>query len=672
MKFNGKTVLWLLLIISLLFSMNGIMLRMGNEKMNDSVITTADYREFQRTANGSNYDLADILSRLQESGVTHLTLKEVTIRDLEYLGQVKVDTWAEFYSELAAARSESEEEVLQILEGKASNPVNLIIRPSDQRTADFIEENLSKRLSSEELISFALEGQQIFLLNLEIPQPVKVEGETKKPDLRIGFDRELMKELKEQGFEIVLSPGNTSGSNTQYINEYSDLVKQFEINYVVFDGMEISGFPDDIDLMQQVITENHLTVGIIETAVQLGYLNQVGIDELIYDSGYPINRVYSTRNDEYLKEVNERYYRWVRAVIDRGIRIIYLVPFQNEKLYHSVNLEDTLDTVARFHQTMEEKGFNTNQPLSKLSAEMPGKFHRLAVSLSLLIGSLLYLGYLFRPHRKTVLPLLALGFLGCLALNLFTNADFTKLYALAAAILYPALSSLLALYYWRDNHQYSIGKQLAVSLAIILGVNAIGMYTIVTSLADITYIMNVEYFRGVKVAFLAPLLLFVFNYLVVYKGKNGIKKFLEDFLRTSPNYFILGLSLIGLVGLYLYLARSGHTAGVSVSSLELRTREVLETIFMARPRFKEIIIGYPALFALVYLYHKYKNEAIVLVLGLGVMMGSISMVNSFSHVFTAVTVSAQRTLAGLLVGVILGIITIIAVWVGEKIYRQWQ
>ncbi|NLB53334.1 MAG: hypothetical protein GX808_10450, partial [Syntrophomonadaceae bacterium] len=56
MKFNGKTVLWLLLIISLLFSMNGIMLRMGNEKMNDSVITTADYREFQRTANGSNYD----------------------------------------------------------------------------------------------------------------------------------------------------------------------------------------------------------------------------------------------------------------------------------------------------------------------------------------------------------------------------------------------------------------------------------------------------------------------------------------------------------------------------------------------------------------------------------------------------------------------------------------
>ncbi|NLB51833.1 MAG: hypothetical protein GX808_02715, partial [Syntrophomonadaceae bacterium] len=556
--------------------------------------------------------------------------------------------------------------------GKASNPVNLIIRPSDQRTADFIEENLSKRLSSEELISFALEGQQIFLLNLEIPQPVKVEGETKKPDLRIGFDRELMKELKEQGFEIVLSPGNTSGSNTQYINEYSDLVKQFEINYVVFDGMEISGFPDDIDLMQQVITENHLTVGIIETAVQLGYLNQVGIDELIYDSGYPINRVYSTRNDEYLKEVNERYYRWVRAVIDRGIRIIYLVPFQNEKLYHSVNLEDTLDTVARFHQTMEEKGFNTNQPLSKLSAEMPGKFHRLAVSLSLLIGSLLYLGYLFRPHRKTVLPLLALGFLGCLALNLFTNADFTKLYALAAAILYPALSSLLALYYWRDNHQYSIGKQLAVSLAIILGVNAIGMYTIVTSLADITYIMNVEYFRGVKVAFLAPLLLFVFNYLVVYKGKNGIKKFLEDFLRTSPNYFILGLSLIGLVGLYLYLARSGHTAGVSVSSLELRTREVLETIFMARPRFKEIIIGYPALFALVYLYHKYKNEAIVLVLGLGVMMGSISMVNSFSHVFTAVTVSAQRTLAGLLVGVILGIITIIAVWVGEKIYRQWQ
>lgn len=670
MKISGKNILWLLLIISLLFSMNGIILRIGNEQANRSVITTADYREFQKTANGSNYDLEDVLSRLQESGVTHLTLKEVTARDLEYQGNAVVSSWAEFYAGLQTTRPELEEELLQSLQGIEMNPANLVIRPTNKKTAAFIAENLSKRLSADELIIIKLEGQQLFLLNVEIPQPVQVEGEIKKPDLRIGFDQELMQELNNRGFEIVLSPGNTNGSNTEFIKEYSEIVKQFDTKYMIFDGMEISGYPDNIDLIQAVINENNLTIGIIETSFQLGYLDQVGIDELMHNTNYSINRVYSTRNDEYLKEVDERYYRWVRAVIDRSIRIVYLVPFQNEKIHHSVNLEDTLETAARFHQTIDEKGYNVNQPLNKLSAAMPGNYDRLAVSLSLLIGSLLYLSYLFRLRKKTLMLLLALGVIGCLVINLFMNTDFAKLYALGAAILYPAFSSLLALFYWRDNNQRPIWQQLAVSLAIILGINAIGMYTIVTSLADITYIMNVEYFRGVKVAFLAPLIFFVINYLFVFHGVTGIKKFLNDFLRTSPNYFILGLSLIGLMGLYLYLARSGNT--VSVSSLELRTREILETIFIARPRFKEIIIGYPALFALVYLYHKYKNEAIVFILGLGVVMGSISMVNSFSHVFTAVSISFQRTWGGLLVGIILGILTIIIIWIGERLYQRWQ
>lgn len=46
MKISGRKILWALLIISLLFSMNGIILRMSNEQANHSVITTADYREF--------------------------------------------------------------------------------------------------------------------------------------------------------------------------------------------------------------------------------------------------------------------------------------------------------------------------------------------------------------------------------------------------------------------------------------------------------------------------------------------------------------------------------------------------------------------------------------------------------------------------------------------------
>ena len=672
MKISGRKILWALLIISLLFSMNGIILRMSNEQANHSVITTADYREFRTAANYANYNLDEVLNRLQESGVQYLTIKETTIRDLENQGKLTVSTWAEFYAEQQTTDPDLAGDIVKKLPIKKINPANIVITPINETVAAFITDNLSKRLSNDELIAIETKGKTIFLINVEFSPPVQVEGTTKKTDLRIGFDQEIMQQLKSKGFEIVLSPGNNNGSKTQYINEYSEIIKRFDIHYIIFDGMQISGFPDHVDLMEQVIEDNGLILGIIETSQQLGYLNQVGIDELMDISGYPINRVYSTRNDEYLKEVNERYYRWLRAVIDRGIRIVYLVPFQNEKVSYSDNLEDTLDTAARFHQDIADKGFQVNQPINKMSAAKPDKFDRLAVSLSLLIGSLLYLSYIFRMRKKTWLILSGLGIFVCVAINLILNTDFTKVYALLAAILYPSLSSLLALYYWRDHQPHPIWQQITATLAILLGINAIGMFTIVTSLADITYIMNIEYFRGVKIAFLLPLVMFTINYLVVFQGLHGIKKFLLDFLQTSPNYLILGLSLIGLMGLYLYIARSGNTAGVTVSSLELRTREILETIFIARPRFKEIIIGYPALFALVYLYHKYKKEAIVFILGLGVVMGSISMVNSFSHVFTAVTISAQRTMAGLIIGIVMGLLTLLAIWLGERLYQRWE
>ena len=216
MKIPGRQkILWILLIISLLFSMHGIITRMGNEKINHAVITTADYREFRSIANQSNYDLDEVLVRLQESGVNHLTVKETTIRDLEGQGQITVDQWADYYADLQITDPSLAGEIARFLPTEEINPANLVITPVNNQVADFITDNLSKRLTKEELLDIKIGDQIIFLLNLEFPQPVWVEGAVKKPDLRIGFDRELLANLKARGFEIVLSPGNTTGSRTE-------------------------------------------------------------------------------------------------------------------------------------------------------------------------------------------------------------------------------------------------------------------------------------------------------------------------------------------------------------------------------------------------------------------------------------------------------------------------
>lgn len=662
-----KQVLWILLIITLIFSMAGVTIRMANEAQNKSVVTTIDYREFVMTAAKANLDIDEVLMNLKAEGLTRLSIKETSIRDLEFAGLVQIKPFSEVQADIIYQNMRDWKVVLNEFAHIPISPVNLTVITSEAEIVDFLSEKLARRYVGDETVHFSLGDKHFFIINTQIAPPARTEKETYPTDVLIGFDTNLMDKLVAQGFEIVLSPGNSTGTNLAYIDDYAKIIKDYNIRYLVING-EVSGAPDALAKMEKLVRDNKLIVGLIEMPIQLGFLQQLGLTELIENTNYPVNRVYSTRNDEYLKQVDERYYRWVRGVVDRGIRIVHVVPFQNEKLTYLKNIEDTTEVIGRFHETITAKGYSITEPMPLLSAEKPGQLPRLMVGLSLLLGAILYLAYLFRMKPLWAIGLLGLGGAGLLGINLVLDMDFSKIYALGAAILYPTLSSLLLLLYLRDNNDHSYIRQIITSLTIILGINAIGMLTIVTSLADIRYIMNIEYFRGVKLAFLLPLLLFFLNYLSVFSGEEGMVSYLMKYLRLQPNFFILMLLGFGAIALYYYLGRSGHTAGISVSSLELRLREVLESIFMARPRFKEILIGYPALFAMVYLYKKYKAELLTLVLGLGVMMGSISMVNSFSHVFTAVNISIQRTIAGLITGVLIAIFVMVGILVLEKLY----
>lgn len=663
--------------LTLVLSGSGIYLRVSNESQNKTVVTVADYREFWKTAHAANMDLDEILADLKKAGVNTIAVKETSLRDLAYNGDLYITPYGEF-SAFSSNYSPAVGEAARKAVGVAYvSPDKLVIESSQPATLAFLSEKLGSRFARDEIISFNQGEQHYFIINAELlpldkpKDPKKPANEFVETDTRLGFDERVLDKLKSQGFEIILRPDNNTGSNYAYLQEYEKLVRKYGVKHLVF-GNEVSGNPDHLAPIINMIKKHGLIVGIVETSEQLKYVAQPGLDPVMEATSYPINRVYSTTNDEFVSSADERYYRWVRAVVDRGIRILYVSPFKDRKITYSANINNSVEMLDRFHDTIAGKGFIIDQPLKHLSSTVPGPWHRLMVSLSLLLASSLYLLYLFKPGRKLLAFWLALGLLACLTLNILFSADFSKVYALGAAILYPCFSSLLLLLYLRDNREKALGLLLLASLAIIIGVNALGMYTVVTSLADIRYIMNIKIFSGVKLAFLIPLLMFGVNYFACFAGKLGFKEKVMDFLHMKPSYLVLGCGMVALLALYYYLGRSGNNTDIAVSGLEIRLREILESVFLARPRFKEIIIGYPSLFAMVYLYRQYKEDLILLVLGFGVVMGSISMVNSFCHVFTAVSISASRTLAGLLVGTCCGLLTIAGIYVLEWLYNEAQ
>lgn len=673
MKISFQRTGWFLLLVTLLLAGSGIALRVSNEAQNRNIITVIDYREFQKASDLAGYQINQVLASLKKAGVEYAAVKEVSLRDLEYRGNIKLYEFGVFKAETALKGPQYQAEIEALEKERKISPAALTAVCWDDRTAGFLAQNLNKRFASHELVTAEIGGNRIFIINTQIQRPPKTAEKIYPRDVLVGFEEETLSFLKKQGFEIVLCPGNTTGAKTAYIDDYEKLASAYDVRYVVING-EVPGGPEKLEKIENLIREKHLIVGIIETSSQLGFLPQKGLDKVIAAVDYPVNRVYSTRNDEYLKDINERYYRWVRAVVDRGIRILYVVPFEDEKLTYAENLDNTVDKIGEFHHTVSSKGFNLNQPLPHLNPKIPGSWHYFLVALSLLWALLLYINYLVPLKPAYNLILAALGVLGALLANIVLKIDLAKLYALGAAVIYPSLSSLLLILYLRKYQQQGFIPKLLAALGIILGINALGMYTVLTSLADIRYIMNIEYFRGVKLAFILPLLLFALNYVQVVKGERRLGEYIMDILKKQPNYLVLILMGMALLAIYYYIARSGHTGEVKVSALEIRIREVLETIFLARPRFKEIIIGYPSLMLMVYLYHRYKKDWLLFVFGLGTVIGSISMVNSFCHVFTAAAVSLNRTLNGLLTGLLIGT-AVLALFIAlEKLYagKIWQ
>ncbi len=104
--------------------------------------------------------------------------------------------------------------------------------------------------------------------------------------------------------------------------------------------------------------------------------------------------------------------------------------------------------------------------------------------------------------------------------------------------------------------------------------------------------------------------------------------------------------------LILMIIRSGNFFVLPVSFIEISFRSVLEDLFLVRPRTKEFLIGYPfLLIAFMYVDAKISRMWIWFFNILG-SIALISVVNSFCHLHTPLSVSIYRSVLGVVLGVL--------------------
>lgn len=697
MRKNRLFIIFVLIgiIASLLLSFNRIKI----ESKNKSVDITLDFDEIVKLSEQSDKDLEWWFKKFNEWGVNSVTLNEETFEGLlkenkpvqvEMLGNIIKDiNWKEKYPQ----------ELVNYLEQNEIDKYDVIAITNSETLYKFIENGLKERYSEKKYNVFKSEKEFVFLLDgtekdaLYSKGIVLIDNNDKnyaeKKDLEgsklmrlgLGYDEDKIQTIKNSGLEIILRPFNYNPSwiDEKYIQASFKEYKNYDITpkYMIFTNDEILGYPEHLDMVRDFMTDNNIKVGLIESGVQRGHIEQTGIEGLTGALDYNAVRVFSVA--PYIQE-RYKFYNYsgaeeientlYRAVTERNIRLILFRPFKQDKNTYVTDYKEYEKVFDSFTQRIAEHNMILGEA-SIMKTNYINLVYKIIIGLAIFGGGMILLGSIFNINEKLRKLIIILGVPLIIIIPFIVPNFSVKLYSLAATIIFPSLSmaylcNKMKTYYLKSDNKSTLMQSIALGIklvAIMVSITLIGALFEASLLSSTEYLLEMDVFRGVKIAQLMPILLYVLVFLgyLGYKRDKSKDNNSIEFIDIKEILFINIKVVSVLVGVlvlaigYIYIARTGHETNIQPSDLEMIGRNFLELKLIARPRTKEFLFAIPAVILAAYMMLN-RKKVWMFISGLVIVIGQTSIVNTFSHIRTPMYLSIIRTFYGVIFGVVLGII----------------
>ena len=486
-----------------------------------------------------------------------------------------------------------------------------------------------------------------------------------------------MRYVVSQGFYVVARPTNYTKVEPKDVNAVFNRLAPIEkVSSIMFVGDEALGYPNLLPLTLEKIQQKQLTLILIEDVLQLGFFKQEGLVPMAIANDYKAARLYVIPKDEQPKlKQNDAILRWVETDEERNIRVNMLRKYDKPDPGKSL-VETNIDYISGVRDGLVAKGF-TIGTAGTYQSYFPNRLLLALIAMGAVAAGVLFLT-LVRPFAARYQYGLLIILSALLAAPILSGSGnlARQAVALASANIFPVLAMTWQIDRWRamaPRRGSALSRIIidgAGSLVMIVMLSMIGGMYVASILADVRFLLEMEIFRGVKLTFIAPILLISAVYLARYNlfatendDTKGIWKQvtkLLDYSITIKSFVILAILAVGA---WVYIGRSGHTAGVPVLDIEIKMRKFLERIMYARPRGKEFMIGHPAFFlAVMAVYRQWPR---VMHYGLVVVatIGQGSLVETFAHIRTPVLMSFVRGLDGMAVGIMCGVLAVIGVQV---------
>lgn len=635
-------IFWLIILILVLpgifVAAMRCMLRNVAEEGNKCVETVVDLYEFRQLAREDGWNLEDLFARFKANGVSSVSISEDTLASLELEGKITVLSTKEI-------RKLSLEETYDVkLPVGTSALAGLWVHSDDDRLLDRITQNLSWKLPESSLIRV---HRNLLLINKS--------GKGIMEKVGLGFSDEYFEMAARADLGIVVRifnyPGLSADSAYKMINA---IPSPASVSALIFADEEMLGARGDLNNIISQFKNRSYRIGWIEFDIQDGIREY--LDGL--SDSRPFVRVHSISRKEMdmVYTVDRAVARWVRAVKDRSMKMLYFrCFFQDDKKYISNLTEYNLDYIRKTVNAInnagfeiadtEEKRFQENRHI--VEKQIPAE--TLAMGISLVLGLAILLKLSFIP-KLSGFGALSFAFL---AIILFFCAGnhFVAVTGLIGAISYSCIGYVFAGNSIENTDNGFVKNSIKYSLALVLP-SIIGGILIAGIYSNIEYLLKFEQFRGIKLAFIIPLIFSVAWSLKKY-GKNVFS------LLQKPMTIISALIIACvLASLALYIIRSGNTLILKPTAIEDSARTFLENTLVARPRNKEFLVGYPA--AMLFVMMLMRKEFILLpLMALFIQMGQVSVVNTMCHFHTPIRYSLLRIVNGLWLGVLIGFLCVL-------------
>ena len=644
MNFLKKVSLFWLIIIPLILP--GIiaaamrcMLRSAVEQEDVFVETVADFDEFRTLSRADGLTVEEIFQKLKENGASSVAISEDTLASLEAEGKITVLTSKEIKK---LSLDETYEFKLPI--GK-SDLGGLWVYSEDVELLDRIFQNLSWKISDKSLTRL---DTKLLLIHKS--------GNGFMEKVGLGFSNEYFKLAEKAGLGIVAKVYNYPGLNYETAYKIVNSIPEpASISALLFADEEMLGSRGELDKITDIFKNPSYRIGWVEFDTQEGIKNYL---KKLSDSR-PFVRVHCiTRKEmDFVYTPERAAARMVRAVKDRSIKMLYFNCFlHDEKKYISNLTEYNLNYLKNTVNALVKAGFKIaekdeerkNVPLLKVGKLIPAE--TLVISLSLMLGLLIMLKLSFIPCIEGVTTLVFTFASVCLFYIYPEN--FPKIAGLIGAISYSCIGLMLGSYAV-ENNNYTFIRNTIRFIVLLVVPSIVGGLLIAGLCSNIDYLLKLQQFNGVKLAFIIPLIISIAWSLKKY-GKNVFSLLQKPM--TVVGVFVLAAVVVSL---FLYIIRSDNTTLLKPTALEDGVRTFLENTLVARPRNKEFLVGYPA--ALLFVLLLMRKEFMLLpLLALFVQMGQVSVVNTFCHFHTHFLLTLLRVANGLWLCILLGFILVFA------------